>query len=499
MASTVLAGKAVVEAGVKDNTQKGIEAIKKRFKSMSRSLSKISAKTAVAAAAIGAPLIASVRKFISVGDALEKMAIRTGFTVETLSKLSYAAQRSGTDIEQLGAAIFRANRRLGNFKTGTGPAARALNELGLSYRKLRDLSPEDRFFAMVDALKNMDDAVRANQLGFEIFGDNWKSLLPLFDLGSNGIKNLMEKAKSLGLEISTETAAAAAGLSDKLLNLTSQVLALSVKIGSALGPALANLLKAFNPVLSNFIKLIEESPELILSIGKLALALAGISTAFAGISAVLAVSNPFVLATVAILAGVAALTKYNDLMEISKKMFANSQFRQWQEEAARKAHEQWAGKDPGRQRSPEEIAKDQAAASELAGGNGGGIFGKKTANEAAAETKKREKKQGNQILTGIGNLFVSGTQMVGNAITTGSTVAAHAITGVGQMAEAANIPMISSTAGAMGTQALGLRGSGSATSAEQMLSLQRSSSAHLASINVNIQGIRNEGINTEEE
>jgi len=495
MASTVLAGKAVVEAGVKDNTQKGIEAIKKRFKSMSRSLAKISAKTAVAAAAIGAPLIASVRKFISVGEALEKMAIRTGFTVETLSKLSYAAKRSGTDIEQLGAAIFRANRRLGNFKTGTGPAARALNELGLSYRKLRDLSPEDRFFAMVDALKNMDDAVRANQLGFEIFGDNWKSLLPLFDLGSNGIKNLMEKAKALGLEISTETAVSAASLSDKILNLTSQVLALSVKIGSALGPALANLLKAFNPVLSNFIKLIEESPGLILSIGELALALAGISTAFAGISAVLAVSNPFVLATVAILAGVAALAKYNDLMDISKKMFANSQFRQWQEEAAKKAHQQWAGDEKGAPTDPAELRKNQEAAAAMMGIGKEGIFGKK---ESAAEAKKREE-QGNQILTGFGNVFRSGSQMLGSAIANGSTFAAHAITGVGKMAEAANIPMISSTAGAMGTQALGLRGSGAATSAEQMLSLQKSSSAHLAAINVNIQGMRNEGINTKDE
>jgi hypothetical protein len=45
MASTVLAGKAVVEAGVKDNTKKGIDAIKKRFRTMSASMAKMSKKT----------------------------------------------------------------------------------------------------------------------------------------------------------------------------------------------------------------------------------------------------------------------------------------------------------------------------------------------------------------------------------------------------------------------------------------------------------------------
>ena len=158
-------------------------------------------------AAIGAAAVAAVgsilalgRAFASYGDKFGKMATRTGIGAEALQELSYAAEISGTNIDSLAQALFRARRRIGNMALGGGgPAKRALETLGLDAKKLSKMSPESQFKKLVASLKKVGNEAERNQLAFEIFGDNFRDIQPLIDAGAESMDGMRERANRLGL------------------------------------------------------------------------------------------------------------------------------------------------------------------------------------------------------------------------------------------------------------------------------------------------------------
>jgi len=216
-----------------------------------------------------APLLLMVKHFMSAGDALDKMSARVRLSVETLSALDYAAQCSGTSLDSLAQALFRSQRRIGNAVTATGPAVRALKELGLSAAELDAMTPEDQFFALVDALDKVPSKARASQMAFEIFGDNWRQLAPLLTKGSDGIRELMEEAQKLGIVMGPEQTKAAAVLTDAWLRVKTALKMAGVQIGSALAPMLTKLAAQVTALLGPMIDWIKQNTGLFVSIGKL--------------------------------------------------------------------------------------------------------------------------------------------------------------------------------------------------------------------------------------
>lgn len=183
--------------------------------------------------------------FTELGDKMDKMSIRTGVSVESLSALKFAAEQSGTDIDQLGQALFRMNRRIGNFSTASGPALRALTQLGFNAQEFIGLPTEQKFMKITDALNAIDDKALRDQFGFEVFGDNFRQLVPLLEQGSAGIRQLMEEAKRLGIVISEEDAKAAAEFSDEMNRLNKIFQSFATQVSSVITPILTNLSKLF--------------------------------------------------------------------------------------------------------------------------------------------------------------------------------------------------------------------------------------------------------------
>ena len=202
-------------------------------------------------AAIGAGAVAAVgsilalgRAFASYGDKFGKMATRTGIGAESLQELSYAAQISGTNIDSLSQALFRARRRIGNMALGGGgPAKRALETLGLDAKQLSKMSPEAQFQKLVASLKAVGNEAERNQLAFEIFGDNFRDIQPLIDAGAESMDGMRERANRLGLVLGGNEIKQAEALTDAFFELGEVLKMTFVKLGAALGPTLVPILK----------------------------------------------------------------------------------------------------------------------------------------------------------------------------------------------------------------------------------------------------------------
>ena len=172
-------------SGLSRGLKKGESALQ-RFKGVAANIA-----TGIAAAFSLNAVRNMINDFTEFGDSMNKMSIRTGVSVESLSALKFAAEQSGTNINSLGAALFRMNRRIGNFSTAAGPAKRALEMLGFNAKEFIGLPTEEKFMKIVEALQGIDDKALRDQLGFEILGDNFRDLQPLIDSGKEGIQSLM--------------------------------------------------------------------------------------------------------------------------------------------------------------------------------------------------------------------------------------------------------------------------------------------------------------------
>lgn len=179
---------------------------------------------AIGAAAAGFGVLAS--RSLQASESIQDLADRAGVSAEFLQELRFATNQSGASARDFDDAISRLNRRFGlyvnNLQTGTGeagPARAAFQALGLEARimsgELQDA--EQVFFAVVDALQDVESQSRRSALASQLFGeDSGPRLVALLDQGTEGISRMSSEARELGVVLDNELVANAAAASDQL-------------------------------------------------------------------------------------------------------------------------------------------------------------------------------------------------------------------------------------------------------------------------------------------
>src|SRR5262249_19576506 len=105
-AGKIKAGEAFVELVVKDSSfAKALDRAQARLSKFGSAIAGIGAGFAAAGAAITAPLAAMAKSFADSGAAMFEMSRRTGISVESLSKLGYAATKTGVEIGSLETGV----------------------------------------------------------------------------------------------------------------------------------------------------------------------------------------------------------------------------------------------------------------------------------------------------------------------------------------------------------------------------------------------------------
>lgn len=279
-ARTIRAGSAFVEITTDDSKlAQGLARAQKRLESFGASVTAVGTRVAAVGSAVVTAFTAAATQFSSWGDQLDKMSARTGVSVESLSQLAYAADQSGTSIDALGQALFRMRRRVANAATGSGPAVRAIEALGLSAEELTKLPVEEQFLTIADALQNVGNESLAAQYGFEILGDNFRALQPLLAGGRKGLEAYMKRADELNLTMTREQATAAAELNDAWGTLRDSMKAATVQIGAAVAPQMTGLADRITELVQRGIAWIKQNGDMLVGLLKLSAQVAVVGTA----------------------------------------------------------------------------------------------------------------------------------------------------------------------------------------------------------------------------
>lgn len=177
------------------------------------------------------------------GDEIAKAAKNIGVTAEELQELKFAAEISGAGMKDVQTAIQRMGKGMNDaIRTGTGPFADALAQMGVRMEEFDGLNPVERFEKLSTALKGVKDSSEQAALAQDLFGRGGKTLIPLLETGGAGIRALREEAIELGLAYSNETAAASEEFIDSQLRLKTVLTNIKNAVGAELMPVIQGVI-----------------------------------------------------------------------------------------------------------------------------------------------------------------------------------------------------------------------------------------------------------------
>lgn len=200
------------------------------------------AKTAVGAF-LGLQAVQAIAGFgqqlLNAGDELQKMSVRTGQSVETLSALKYAADLSGASLDEVQSAMGKLSAKAVEAATGNKQSALAFEALGVSVKNANGgmKSSLDIMSEVGDALNEISDNTVRTAMAREIFGKNADSLVPFL----LSMREATAEAQRMGAVLSGDFAMSAEVFNDNVTRLQYQLRGMGNTILAELLPGMNTL------------------------------------------------------------------------------------------------------------------------------------------------------------------------------------------------------------------------------------------------------------------
>ena len=194
-------------------------------------------------AAVGYGMHQLVVPVAEVGEELNKLSQKTAVSVEALSALLYASELSDVSAESLTKALKFLSTAMFDAKVKGGEGSAALKAFGVSALDAQgQIRPTEQVLLdLAEKFAAMPDSAEKAALAVKLFGKNGLDMIPMLNHGRDGLTEMMEEAKRLGLVMSADAARAAEEFNDNMKRLHAVNEGVQRQIGSALLPILADL------------------------------------------------------------------------------------------------------------------------------------------------------------------------------------------------------------------------------------------------------------------
>ncbi|HKC84582.1 MAG TPA: hypothetical protein VKG02_01330, partial [Blastocatellia bacterium] len=176
---------------------------------------------------------------IEVENSLYEMSLKTGASVENLSKLRYVASQTGIDFNSFATTLFKMEQNFDATGKKGEDLSKRLAQIGLNLNDLKNARPDEAFIKTMTAMEQMKNRADQASLGVALFGRGFRDMA---GLTQESITELMAQAEKLGLVVSTQDAAAAHAAEVGWKQFQMQVEAAGMSIANVFIPAVTNVL-----------------------------------------------------------------------------------------------------------------------------------------------------------------------------------------------------------------------------------------------------------------
>lgn len=192
-------------------------------------------------------LITQFDEFAEHAEAMSHAAESTGLAVEELSRLQFAATQTGVSADSLTSAIERFSKTAAQSISTAGQQRAAFEAIGVSVTDSNGaIKPMTELLDQVaNKFETYRDSAEKTALAQILFGRSGADLIPVLNLGAQGIEELGKQSDALGNTISQKTAKQAEEFNSKMGELKGLTVGLWQAIASQLLPSLTNLTNEF--------------------------------------------------------------------------------------------------------------------------------------------------------------------------------------------------------------------------------------------------------------
>jgi len=263
----------------------GIKAAEDKVRNTTGKITEYTDKIGLTMAAAGTAIVGAyalmVKASTNYSDQIYEVSQRTGVAVETLSQLKYVADQTESSFEAVAMGMKFLNRNIHEATTGNKAMNDNFRQLGIT---LRDdvtgnvLKADEVFLKLADKFANLADGSAKTNMAMQIFGRSGDSLIPILNLGSEGIKRLSDEAARLGVVLTKDNAVSIDKFSDGMKTLRAAMGGLALEITNILLPALISFAKWATEVVVKLREWIAEHPILTKIISAFGIALLTLGT-----------------------------------------------------------------------------------------------------------------------------------------------------------------------------------------------------------------------------
>jgi hypothetical protein len=208
------------------------------------------AQYAVAAFAAGLALLTKAQ--IDHANELKRWSANLQISTQSFSELSAVAARFGASSDDVGDSIKDLNERIADAASGNKTYQEAIARTGLSYRDLINLSPEDQFLRVSEAIGKMTDAGKANFATADLMADAGFRLLDMFRQGPEAISAMRQEVVMTGEAMSGSTVENFNALGKSFNKLWASTGAVITRFGDSIAPTAISMTDGLNKAMKNF-------------------------------------------------------------------------------------------------------------------------------------------------------------------------------------------------------------------------------------------------------
>lgn len=181
-----------------------------------------------------------IKGAIDATDAASDLSQRIGVSVEDLAGLELAFQMGGMEASALEGAMTKLSKQIVDGND-------AFSKLGLNSKNLDGSfkSNKDMLYELADRFAAMEEGVEKVALAQEVFGKSGAAMLPLLNGGAEGLREMDEMARQLGLSLNEEAVEQAGAFNDTLDLLMLGTQGVARGVAAELLPTLTSLAGAF--------------------------------------------------------------------------------------------------------------------------------------------------------------------------------------------------------------------------------------------------------------
>ncbi|MCU1242391.1 MAG: hypothetical protein JWO71_3117 [Candidatus Acidoferrum typicum] len=171
------------------------------------------------------------------------LAQSAGTSTEAISGLSLAAKMMGLEIDQVASALTKFDKQLLQAQLGNAKAQQNLSLLGLDPSQIK--TSDDALLQLADHFAKLPDGAVKSGEAMMAFGKSGAAMVPLLNLGRQGLQDFMNQAKAMGLVITKDQAEAAERFEQNVTRMQQSLKGLWVEITNKTLPAMNDLVAAW--------------------------------------------------------------------------------------------------------------------------------------------------------------------------------------------------------------------------------------------------------------